>query len=194
MSTNLSGNLVDQTSLHPLDASVTATCRQASPSQAQALPMPTTVESYDLTLQQVNTSIHYALFFNDLLHTSGWKLPLRMTASQALRCSLLTTCLQNRLVSVQVTGPGWILGTAVALMKFMAKVGYYLTMNRHTSHDNNLNTAYRQRTSCHISASRIKALAINSAMCSSRIWRCNLSWQTHISAWSYSKQEISNRR
>lgn len=29
---------------------------------------------------------------------------------------------QNEPVTVRATGPGWILGTGIALMKFMAKV------------------------------------------------------------------------
>jgi hypothetical protein len=34
---------------------------------------------------------------------------------------------QNRLVAVQITGPGWIVGFAITLMKFIAKVDIYAT-------------------------------------------------------------------
>ncbi len=50
---------------------------------------------------------------------------------------------QNRLVIVQITGPGWIVGFAITLMKFMAKVDIYATNIRGPTTNCFLKTDYR---------------------------------------------------
>jgi len=58
---------------------------------------------------------------------SGWKRCFGILTSN--NDSMLMTYLtaQNRIVTVHISGPGWIIGFAVTLMKFMAKVGIHAT-------------------------------------------------------------------
>ena len=42
---------------------------------------------------------------------------------------------QNREVAVNATGPGWVIGTAVAFMRLMEKVLYFLVAIRNLSYD-----------------------------------------------------------